>query len=253
MAIKWISSSKGIRYYEHPSRKYGKRPDRYYSLTYKLDGKVKCEGLGWESENRVPGESLQNRGERLLAQLRENQRTGQGPRTLAEMHDEGAKKREAEAETRRLRSLDDFFESEFKPFAARSLKEKSARSEFSLYRLWIQPLIGNKPLVNITLADWSELVKNMMGRCSPRSIEYATGVLRRIFKRPAECGHMGLVIPSKKQLGIKAIENRRLRVLNHKECRAILNALEDREPCAYRLTFFAMLTGCRAGEAIALK
>ena len=88
MAIKWISDGKGIRYYEHQTRKYGKRPDRYYTLVYRLGGKIKTESLGWESENCVPGgESLLKRAQCLLATLRENWRVGEGPQTLAEMRD----------------------------------------------------------------------------------------------------------------------------------------------------------------------
>ena len=66
MAIKWISDGKGIRYYEHQTRKYGKRPDRYYTLVYRLGGKIKTESLGWESGNCVlGGESLLKRAQCL--------------------------------------------------------------------------------------------------------------------------------------------------------------------------------------------
>ena len=37
---------KGIRYRKHPTRKHGVQADRYYVLTYKLDGKTKTEAVG---------------------------------------------------------------------------------------------------------------------------------------------------------------------------------------------------------------
>lgn len=50
MAIKWIAAAKGIRYREHETRKHGKRPDRYWCIQYKLNGKTINEAVGWWSE-----------------------------------------------------------------------------------------------------------------------------------------------------------------------------------------------------------
>lgn len=44
------SKYKGVRYREHATRKNGIRKDRYFIIRYKLDGKTKSEGFGWESE-----------------------------------------------------------------------------------------------------------------------------------------------------------------------------------------------------------
>ena len=35
-----------MRYYEHKTRKYGVRFDRYYTIRYKINGKDKEEALG---------------------------------------------------------------------------------------------------------------------------------------------------------------------------------------------------------------
>ena len=45
--IIWIAADKGIRYKEHPLRKHGKRPDRYWCLQYKLRGQTINEAVGW--------------------------------------------------------------------------------------------------------------------------------------------------------------------------------------------------------------
>ena len=51
MPVKWESSKyKGVRYYEHPTRKRGVQKDRYYAIRYQKEGKRKEEGLGWASE-----------------------------------------------------------------------------------------------------------------------------------------------------------------------------------------------------------
>ena len=44
MAVKWHKTSfLGVRYREHTTRKHGIRPDRCYSIRYKVDGKDKEE------------------------------------------------------------------------------------------------------------------------------------------------------------------------------------------------------------------
>ena len=51
MATKWIGTQyTGVRYRENPNRKYLGKPDRYFVVRYKLNGKLKEEKLGWASE-----------------------------------------------------------------------------------------------------------------------------------------------------------------------------------------------------------
>ena len=74
----WIKVERGIRYREHPTRRYGvpRRPDRYYVIRIAVDGVMRQEALGWESE----GITLE-KARLELAKLREAKRTGKGPRT----------------------------------------------------------------------------------------------------------------------------------------------------------------------------
>jgi len=94
----WIKVERGIRYREHPTRKHGvpRRPDRYYVIRLAVDGVMRQEALGWESE----GITLE-KARVELAKLREAKRTGNGPRSLAERRELAEGKRRAEAEARR--------------------------------------------------------------------------------------------------------------------------------------------------------
>lgn len=50
---KWVSIEGvvGVRYREHPERKFLRRPDRYFSIRYKdREGKTREEGVGWASD-----------------------------------------------------------------------------------------------------------------------------------------------------------------------------------------------------------
>ena len=95
----WIKVERGIRYREHPTRKHGvpRRPDRYYVIRLAVDGVMRQEALGWESE----GITLE-KARVELAKLREAKRTGNGPRSLGEKREIDDSKRKAEDEARRV-------------------------------------------------------------------------------------------------------------------------------------------------------
>jgi integrase len=94
----WIKSDfKGIRYRVHPSRKHGVNYDRYYVMTYKWNGKVVTEAVGWASEGHKPTDAYN-----LLCELKRNQKAGTGPCTLREIRGLSETKRQAEqAESKR--------------------------------------------------------------------------------------------------------------------------------------------------------
>lgn len=135
----------GVRYREHATSKHGVRYDKYFFIRYKSNGKDKEEGLGWASEGMTA-----EKASKILGQIKENIRNGTGPCSLSEIRDLSKKEREAQeaaarSEAQRLISVADFFEQEFMPFAIRSKQESSARKEFTLFRLWIEPVLGDTP------------------------------------------------------------------------------------------------------------
>jgi len=82
----------GVRYREHETRKHKGNPDRYFTIRYKIDGKLKEEGVGWTHE----GMNAQT-ANRMRSELMHNIRTGQGPKTLQEKRDlEEAERQEAQ-------------------------------------------------------------------------------------------------------------------------------------------------------------
>ncbi|MFH0789224.1 MAG: site-specific integrase, partial [Pseudomonadota bacterium] len=53
MKWKYIEGVRGIRYREHPTRKHGIHPDRYFTICYQKDQVRVEEGFGWLSEGRT--------------------------------------------------------------------------------------------------------------------------------------------------------------------------------------------------------
>ncbi|MDI6797923.1 MAG: hypothetical protein QMD09_13310, partial [Desulfatibacillaceae bacterium] len=82
----------GVRYREHPTRRHGVKPDQYFFVRYKLDGKDKEEGLGWASSGWTAARAYER-----LSELKANQKQGQGPQSLKEKRVLAKAQREAEA------------------------------------------------------------------------------------------------------------------------------------------------------------
>ena len=113
----WVKVERGIRYREHPTRKHGvpKRFDRYFCLRVSVEGVMRNEALGWESE----GVTL-DKARIELAKLREAKRSGKGPRSLSERREIADGKRRADEEARRAAeaarvTVGEFWKNHYRP------------------------------------------------------------------------------------------------------------------------------------------
>jgi integrase len=262
MAI-WIKTKhKGVRYREHPTRKYGLRKDRYYVIRFKLDGKDVGEALGWETDFRSKeGEkiSLEEHAVLKLAELKRNRNQG-GPVTLRGQRKEERAKRDLEeakqkAKTQQMKTLVEYWQETYYPAAMRSKGECSWGKEEQHFRRWIGPLLGKLPMQLIGLKQWDELVKTLStANLSQRSKEYITGTLRRIVRHAYDRRMVDDPPPTGKRIGVAGPgNNRRLRVITHQEETAIMDGLAAAAVHAWRITRFSFLTGCRASEAFRLR
>jgi hypothetical protein len=150
MARNWTKTAfVGVRFREHETRKHGVRPDRYFSVRYKLDGKDKEEGLGWSSQ----GWTAQKAAEKL-AKLKEAQRTGEGCITLAEQRKQAEARREEErqqeeAHARENITFADYCANDYLPLARVTKKPESIRKTEEHVKNWLGPVVGRLPLKNI--------------------------------------------------------------------------------------------------------
>lgn len=89
--LKDADGKSGVRFREHPTRKHGAVADRYYTTSYRWQGKTISESIGWASEGWTPSMCFG-----LLSEIKHNQATGIGPCTMAELRARTDKKRVAE-------------------------------------------------------------------------------------------------------------------------------------------------------------
>ncbi len=248
----WTAAAKGVRYKEHPTRKHGKRLDRYWCLQYKLHGKTINEAVGWWSDG-----ISQSQCEALIAELRVNQKSGQGPQTLKEMRRFNKERREAEAKAKEAaahknRTLAGFWEAEYYPKAALSHAAKGLSAQRGLLRLWLAPL-ADKPLKDITTADLENLVVRPMMRAgkSASHIRHALILVSVVWNLAAE---MGVVSGENPVRNIKKPkrDDQRDRFLSKDEAARLLAALKEVSVDTHDVAVLSLFSGLRVGECLAL-
>lgn len=260
--MKWKKSKfQGVRYREHTTRKHGVGPDRYYTIFYKLDGKMVQEALGWASEGWIEKDSSGNekrvswtekRAAAVLAELKKNQSLGISPRTLKEKR--AMKQKEAAQQKAESITVSEFWENDYIHVLKARIKKSSWEKEVTHYKKRIASQLGDKALKTVTREDIEQIVIMMRSEgLTPRTQEYAVGTFFRIWKhastrklvKPGDNPAMGI--------HIQKVNNTRTRVITSTELKLITDKLKQINEVVYDLSLFCAYTGCRFAEAKHLK
>lgn len=278
MPVEWRGTKfKGVRYYEHPTRKHGVGKDKYYAIRYQRDGKRIEEGLGWTSE-LDPKDKKHWTAEKaavVLAELKEAARgLEKGPTRLREKRNIEDERKEAEkTEQERLEkeavTFDAFFTDTYLPQATADKKTRSVEREEGLYGKWIKNVIGDFPMKDITPFHL-EIIKSNMAkkivkeiklptgvkikkqiRQSPRSIEYALAIIRQVFNTAKRVGVYGGESPTS-QVKAPKVDNGRMRFLTRVEADKLLKSLKAKSADVHDMTLLSLHAGLRFGEIASL-
>lgn len=211
----------------------------------------KGKGVGWAS-----GGNTAEKSALLLADLREAARTGKQEIRLSHRRakrDAAASKKKVleQAAKRDSVTFTQFFENSYFPTVEPGRTYWPNGRERSLHKRWLGPVIGNKPLKDISSFDLERIKKNMAGAGqSPRSIHYALAVVRQVFNFAIKGGRFNGSNPVGK-VKIPKYDNRRQRFLSHAEAEMLLSALQPGSQ-VYNMALLALHTGVRAGEVFSL-
>ena len=243
----------GVRYYEHSSRKLRSgQLDRYYSIRFSLDGRVVEECLGWASEGWNP-----EKAHAVLAGLKNAARTGDGPRTLAEVRakSEAARQAEAAADARAKAdglTLAEFFDRHYLP---RAQKDKSSwKHDLRRFKSKVEPALGALPLKAVTKAHVQEFIDELAGSgLAPATVRHYQAIIRRAFNLATQTMVEGEAAFSglNPTAGLRApeVRNARVRFLSGAEAeRLIQESAASRQPDLQDAVILSLNTGLRLGE-----
>lgn len=249
MSVRWHNTQyTGVRYREHPSRKHARKPDRYFAIRYKVDGKPKEEALGWASEGWNAEKAHIER-----SSLRKAQNLGEGPQTLGEKRAlENEKREQAEAEKKRIDkeniSFRQYFQQTYFPIAKDNKGWSSYNREESLFRLWIDPVIGRMPFKDIRPFHMEKVKKSMSdAKKAPRSIQYALAVVRQVFNHAKRNGVYAGESPTS-MVAQPKLNNKRERFLTYEEADSLLAKVATKSQWLYDMALLSLHCGIRAGE-----
>jgi hypothetical protein len=252
MSVKWIKAkATGIRYYQHQSRKHGVRKDRYFTIRYRSNGKVKEEALGWESQGWTESKVVAR-----LAELKEAQRTGVGEKTLANKR-KVAMEKEQEREASRIQFEKEqvTFASIFERYFEQAKLDKNkdtCKNEILIFNKWFKPLIGNMPMKDISPFVLEKLKKQMKdaGK-APATITRDLGIIGRIFNYARNNDLYNGDNPVSK-VKKPSEDNKRTRHLSKEEAKLLLNELKKVSTTTHNCALISLHCGLRAGEIFKL-
>jgi len=267
--MKWIKTAHtGLRYYEHETRRHGKKKDRYYAIRFKVDGKDYGYGIGWWSEGvpeeirkSDPGIGFEDYALSQMRLYKANVKNGSGVKSPKEKREQAAKDRQAEEEAAKQEKRDNLtFGDVWKDYHGErpegkaiedKRKQKKYDREDQLYRLWAAPVIEKMKIREIAPLNLKAIVKKMgdAGK-SPRTIQYAFAVIRQVYKYAKDNNLFGGEIPKTK---MPKVDNERTRYLTPDEANTLLQALKEKSQDTHDISLLSFQCGLRFGEVAHLK
>jgi len=245
----WHYAGRCIRYREHKTRKHSQKPDRYWCLKFRLDGRDMTEAVGWWSEGVSKAKCAE-----IMAVLRRNQRTGQGPRTWRELKatQEASTGEAKEAPEKGGLTLAEFWEKEDRHRLRLTARPSAVYRGQSCLRTWLAPL-ADRPLAGITTADLESMVIRPMveaGKSSPY-IESIIGFFSALWSAARRLDLVSGQNPKSKARYPKT-DNKRDRFLSRAEALRLLTSLKRRSLVTHDVALLSLFCGLRRAEILAL-
>lgn len=248
------SGEPGVFYREHPTRKNGVRKDRQWIIVQKLGGKRRVSTLGWWSQGVSLGDAINK-----ACEYRENFKWNTAnpaelPKPICKQDEDDAAAElaeqlriETERQAKQNTTFGDYFTDTFYPRQVDNGK-KSVKREAALFKYHLNPAIGRMTFDDIKPFH-VELIKKKMTQKgqSPRSIQYALSLLRRVWSVAIDDEITDRRHPIRKG-AMPKVNNKRERFFTEEEEALLLRELAKRSPMTHDMAMMSVDTGARWSE-----
>ena len=164
---------------------------------------------------------------------------------------EAERKAQEQAEKESV-TLNKYFYDTYYPDAKVNKKKASYLHEETHFRLWIDPIVGQKPLKDLSEFDVRRIVKKLLGdEKTPRTAQYVMATIRQIWNRARREKLVSGDTPTR-NVKLPKFDNRRQRFLSHDEADKLLSALKAKDETIYQMALLSLHTGMRASEIFKL-
>jgi integrase len=247
---RWIGTKfKGVRYYEHPTRRHGVGKDRYFAIRYQKDGKRIEEGIGWASE-LDPKEKQHWTAEKaamILGELKESARgLKEGPHRLVERR-YIQQVRQDDEQIKKL-TVSDFYKNGYLLWMQDNKAHNTVRMEKLMFKRWVLPYIGTLPLSKVAQTHIEKIKKIMQEQGkSPKTIQHVLALIRQIYNYAKRVNIFSGDSPISR-VNMPKVDNAKLRYLMPQEIKKLLTALKDKSEQVYEQAFLSINCGLRFAE-----
>ena len=233
MAEKWITVAPGIRCRENAERLYHGKPDRYFTLRFKVAGKEHHERLGWASD----GWNLA-KAKTELARLKAAAATGEGAVTLRERREDAQREREAIENIPTLQRVWDSYKE-----TLRGRVRVNADGYVKNHLANLMPI----KIENLRTHHIDELRKELTAKClAPATVRHCLATVRQIVFWGARHGFNKQPLVHELCFTMPHVDNLVTENLSDEQLAVFLDALakypDQRLAASMR---FALLTGVR--------
>jgi len=211
------------------SYKLLKNNDRSYYISYKLNGKFKRINIGKKSEGITEAFCHQKRNDAINRAKFGNDDPIIKTKIKIVTFDEIAQR---------------FLE-------YNKIHAKDHTNHYSRYKNHVEPYLGDKSIFDITTEDIQKIQKDKLKKLAPKTVNHITQLINTIYNYNIKNGYIKIKNPVENLKKLK-INNERLRYLDKKEIKELLEVIKDDE----QLLLFVLLslqTGGRINTIINIK
>ncbi|WP_419780221.1 tyrosine-type recombinase/integrase [Maridesulfovibrio sp.] len=237
----------GVRFRCHKTRRHGVQPDKYYVIRYKVNGRLREEGLGWASQGWSPAKA-----HKIRSEITANIKLGVGPQSLEDFRAIKAEEERVKIVTQQARKIFSEAGEIYINDYARNNK-KSWKHDRTRFKMHLLPVLGKIALDDLTFQHIEDLKVTVAGKgLAKATIGQCLALTRQICNYSIQRGWLNGANPVK---GVKfpRLNNRRLRYCSVEEEIAFFKLAAERGYTdSHDICLLSLYTGMRMGEIFAL-